>query len=206
MFVHLEIREGVGYVTLNRPEKRNAINRQLLDDFKKCVSRLDDAGVKVAVLRASGSVFCAGADLGEIATGGETSAEMFRTMTDASVLWIAFVERPVMGAGLGLLQCCAVVLASATTTFVLPEVNKGFFPADMIEILHRSLDVRSLFWMALSGAPISAAEAKSIGLVSELAVEEDLQVLLDHVLARLSSSHIAEAAAECWSAIAGNVR
>src|SRR4051794_12889717 len=115
--------DGVGHLRLERPDKRNAINHAMVDEAIDSIGRFVDSGVSVAVLCASGPVFCAGSDLDEPWDTGETPAadRMVAALLERPILWIAAVAGPTLGAGVGLVAACPVAVAADSAWFALPE-------------------------------------------------------------------------------------
>lgn len=164
-------RDGVGTVVLDRPAKRNALDGDTADAVAEAVRRFRREGASVAVLRATGPVFCAGNDLGDLGPGGAGRAPATRvvdTISGSGLLWVAVVEGPAIGAGVSLAAVCPVVLASTRARFELPETRMGLFPSVVYGQLARATGTRTAFTAALTGVPLDAREARDRGLVSEV--------------------------------------
>ena len=180
-----QIEEAVARVTLNRPEKRNALNEALIDGLKSSLRRAsDDASVRVVVISGAGNDFCSGADLAslqKIADGSvaENTAdarslmELFVLMRQVGVQVVAAVRGKALAVGCGLASACDIVLASAEAQFGYPEVKIGFVPAMVMAILRRNVSEKRAFELITRGAQISAAEAKQFGLVNQVFPEEE---------------------------------
>ncbi len=175
---------GVARITLNRPEKRNALNDALVAELKDCLTLAnDDEAVRVIVITGAGNDFCAGADLSalqKIATASvEENVEDARSLMDLFLL-IRQVEVPVIAAvqgralagGCGLATACDIVLATHSARFGYPEVKIGFVPAIVMAILRRNVSEKRAFELVTLGAEISADEAERIGLVNKVLSEE----------------------------------
>jgi enoyl-CoA hydratase/carnithine racemase len=180
-----EKRAGIAYVTVNRPEKLNALNRKVMEELEACFEdiRTDD-GVKAAILTGAGEkAFVAGADINELALqtpveGQETSRRGQRVLESIENLGkpvIAAVNGYALGGGCELAMACALRVASETARFGQPEVKLGIIPGYAgTQRLPRLVGKGRALEMILSGEPISAQEAYRIGLVNQLAAPKDL--------------------------------
>ena len=193
------LEEGVLRLVLNRPDKRNALNRELVDALTAGVreaARSED--VRVVALVGAGKDFCAGADLAEVAATQEGGSEA--ALDDAAALGDLFVEmrrcpRPVvavvrgraLAGGAGLATACDLVLAHQDAEFGYPEVHLGFVPAMVMTILRRKVGESVAFDLVVRGARISAAEAADIGLVNEVIPDDVFQPAVHEYLTDLAS-------------------
>jgi enoyl-CoA hydratase/carnithine racemase len=180
-----EKRAGIAYVTVNRPEKLNALNRKVMEELEACFEdiRTDD-GVKAAILTGAGEkAFVAGADINELALqtpveGQETSRRGQRVLESIENLGkpvIAAVNGYALGGGCELAMACTLRVASETARFGQPEVKLGIIPGYAgTQRLPRLVGKGRALEMILSGEPISAQEAYRIGLVNQLAAPKDL--------------------------------
>ncbi len=182
--LRFDLEEGVATLTLDRPKKRNALDRALVGALREALKRAEeDEEVRVVLLRGAGPDFCSGADLDELeriaAMGPEASLD------DAGTLGSLFVDmrrhpRPIVAAvhgralagGCGLATACDLVLAQAGAQMGYPEVKLGFVPAMVMTLLRRKVLEGRAFELVTSGKVISASEAERIGLVNRV-VEED---------------------------------
>jgi methylglutaconyl-CoA hydratase len=185
-FVNFEVTERVGYITLARPEKRNALNfevvRQLKEAFKKAE---DDRKVKIVVLRAKGEVFCAGADLEYLQQLQNNSyeenlkdstnlMELYQQIYEFKKVVIAQVNGHAIAGGAGLVSVCDFSFSVPAATFGYTEVKIGFIPAIVSVFLLKRIGESKTKELLLSGQTISAAEAKHIGLINYI---EDINQL-----------------------------
>lgn len=171
-------RDGpVEYLTLNRPDVRNAFNEQVIDELTRwATATADDAHVRCVVLSGAGKTFCAGADLAwmskmvaythdENVRDAEAMARMFSALDTLPVPLIGRIHGAALGGGAGLVAVCDVVVVDEDTLFGFTEVKLGILPAVIspyaIAKIGRSA-ARELF---LTGMRFSAAHAKEIGLV-----------------------------------------
>ena len=179
---------AVRLLTLNRPEKRNALNDELISGLKKALRGADaDESVRAIVLRGAGKDFCSGADLSaiqKIATASyEENVEDARQLADLFEL-IRKVRQPVIAAvhgralagGCGLATACDLVIATRSARFGYPEVKIGFVPAMVAAILRRNLGEKKSFELLTQGFEFSAEEANAIGLVNDLFDDEAFEV------------------------------
>jgi methylglutaconyl-CoA hydratase len=179
-----EFDTSVARITLNRPEKRNALNDALVSDLKHtlCAANDDDA-VRVVVITGAGQDFCAGADLSALQRISEASVsenvedarslvELFLLIRQISVPVVAAVRGRALAGGCGLATACDIVLASSSARFGYPEVKIGFVPAMVMAILRRNVSEKRAFELVTRGAEITADEAKGIGLVNHVFSDE----------------------------------
>lgn len=164
-------------VTLNRPEKRNAVNAAVASALEAIVKRTEaDPDVWVVVLTSSNDrVFCAGADLSQVsagATGGMNTVDGgFAGFVDAVRLkpWIAAVEGIAVAGGCEICVACDMIVASENARFGLPEVKRSLVAgAGGVNRLHRMLPRNVAFEMIATGDPIEAARAHHFGMVNRL--------------------------------------
>lgn len=175
---------GVATLTLNRPEARNALSRELmtaLQDALDAIAR--DTSVKVVVLAASGPAFCAGHDLKEIRAnpGREIYEALFRqcsrlmiSITRLPQPVIARVHGIATAAGCQLVATCDLAVASSTATFATPGVNIGLFCSTPMVALSRAIGRKPAMEMLLTGKPITAATAERLGLINRVVAPEEL--------------------------------
>jgi methylglutaconyl-CoA hydratase len=167
-------------VTLNRPEKRNALNDGLVAGLKDALRDADArAEVRVVLLRGAGADFCSGADLSalrKISVGtaeenledARALMELFALIRRVRVPVVAAVRGRALAGGCGLATACDIVLAAASARFGYPEVKIGFVPAMVMAILRRNVSEKRAFELVTRGVEISAAEAERLGLVNQV--------------------------------------
>ena len=162
-------------ITLNRPEKRNALSVALMDELRDAVRvAAGDPRCRVLILRGNGPVFCAGLDLQEasIPGGSERSARalagVYEAISMAPVVTIAVAQGAAMGGGVGLLAACDLVVASDDLRIGFPEVRRGLVAALVTALLRRQLPERVLRELILLGETITAADAQRHGLVNRV--------------------------------------
>lgn len=201
-----EVTEGVARITLNRPEKRNALNDDLIGGLKVLLRAAhDDNDVRVILLTGAGSDFCSGADLAALQKISTASVE--ENLEDAAALMDLFVlmrstRQPVIAAvkgralagGCGLASACDVVLAARSSRFGYPEVKIGFVPAMVMAILRRNVSEKRAFELLTLGNEISADEAVNIGLANHVIDDEAFDDEIDAFVeqfGKVSSSAVA---------------
>jgi enoyl-CoA hydratase len=220
-------RGAVGVITLNRPEKRNAINPEMSEAIEDCLDQIEsDASLRVGVLRANvrepGPVFCAGHDLGGLAAelAGNGSTETARGGFAGMVRYertkplIAAVDGLATSGGLEIVLACDLVVASSRSSFALAEVKWGLVAgAGGLFRLPRVVGRNVAMQLALTGAPIDARRAYDLGLVNvlvetqpgEAAIELAESVARNGALAVTQSRQLVDGAfdrtdSESWAA------
>lgn len=171
---------AVARITLNRPEKRNALNDALVAGLKKALDQANENdAVRVAVITGAGEDFCSGADLAALQKISAASVaenvddarslmELFLLIRHVRVPVLAAVRGRALAGGCGLASACDIVLASANARFGYPEVKIGFVPAMVMAILRRNISEKRAFELITRGAEISAVDAKQFGLVNQV--------------------------------------
>ena len=180
-----EKRDGIAYVTLNRPEALNAYNIQMRDDLYEVLGAVrDDREVKVAIFKGAGEkAFCAGADLTEFLTA--PSPVIARQVRWERDVWGLFLSIPqpliaalhgyVLGSGIEMALCCDIRIASEDVRFGLPEVGLGIIPAaGGTQTLPRTVGRGKALEMLLTNCWIDAKEAYQIQLVNRVVPREKL--------------------------------
>lgn len=187
-FVSLELSAGIARVTLTRSARRNAINAQMAAEFAQVALSLEEQGITVAVLDAEGPAFCAGADLGELGTAGAAVDSIVKSLLSVPIHWTAAVAGAARGAALSVLAACPRVFATPNASFGLPELAKGFFPAEVINSQVAVIGARRAYELAFRAQAIDATEAMSIGLISEIIALDELENRLDAETTTLASA------------------
>src|SRR5882672_4113457 len=203
--VLFDIDGGVARITLNRPDKRNALNDDLIGALRNALRRAhDDENVRVVILSGAGEDFSSGADLAALeklsaATVAENLAdarsvmELFLLIRAVRVPVIAAVRGRALAGGCGLALSCDMVLASRSARFGFPEVKIGFVPAMVMAILRLNTSEKRAFELLTLGTEISADEAVAYGLANRVLDEEAFDDELDvfaHQFETVSSSAI----------------
>jgi enoyl-CoA hydratase/carnithine racemase len=186
------------HLTLNRPEKRNALSRELLEELDATLSRIaGDKSIRVAVLGGRGPVFSSGHDLSEMQGCHETEYHALFALCSRVMQQFRRLPQPVIArvhgtataAGCQLVAACDLVVAAETATFATPGVKIGLFCTTPMVPLVRSIPAKPALEMLLTGKPISAQRAYELGLVNRVVPAEDLDAAVnEYVEAILASS------------------
>lgn len=168
---------GVAIITINRPERRNALNLDIKHRLHHALIALgDDAEARVIVLTGANGVFVAGTDIAEMrdmtpaSHAQHKTDQVFHTLRDCAKPLIAAVEGYALGGGMELALACDLIVAGADARFGQPEIRVGIMPgAGATQILPRTIGKYRAMKLLLTGEPISAREALTMGLVSEVA-------------------------------------
>lgn len=170
--------EGVASLTLNRPDKRNALNADLVRALGAALDRLaDNAAVRVVTLAGAGKDFCAGADLAELERLAEAGREeslrdarslgdLFRRMRAHPRPLVALVHGRALAGGCGLATACDLVLAREDAELGYPEVHLGFVPALVMTLLRRKVGEGRAFEMVALGRRYAADAGRELGIVN----------------------------------------
>ena len=195
--VHYAVDSGVATITLDSPHNRNALSRQLVAELGAWVQQaIATPSVKVAVITATGTVFCSGADLKERADdGAATTAAAFKgglpdimqLIMESDLPFVAALNGSVRAGGTGIVASCDIAVGPRSATFALPEVHIGVIPALISIPLSRVVDRRGLMRYAMSGEQFAGDEAVRIGLLT--AVADTLDEALAPILAGLKRAH-----------------
>jgi len=179
--VHYETRDNVIFVTINRPEKRNALNPNLVNELKAAFEKAkNDESGKTVVLRANGSTFCAGADLAYISQLRDYSEaenlqdsrnllSLFKLIYEHPKVVIAQIEGHAIAGGCGLATVCDFAFAIPEAKFGYTEVRIGFIPAIVSIFLVRKVGESLSRRLLLSGELFSAEAAEKYGLLHRVA-------------------------------------
>ena len=188
--------EGVvALITLNRPEKRNALNDALIGALKNCLREADgETDVRVVVITGAGADFCSGADLAALQKISDASVaenledarslmELFTLIRSVRVPVVAAVRGRALAGGCGLATACDLVIAARSARFGYPEVKIGFVPAMVMAILRRNVSEKRAFELITLGAEISADEAERIGLINQVFDDEKFETEVENYVA-----------------------
>lgn len=187
----------VGTITLNRPEKRNAFNAELVAELKQAFTDADNnVAVKVVVLKGKGEVFSAGADLSylqslqkntydENLADSSSLMELYKQIYTLSKPVIAQIEGHAIAGGCGLAAICDFSFAVDEAKFGYTEVKIGFIPAIVMVFLLRKIGERNAKDLLLTGKSISAAQAQDLGLINAVVGIENIQSVVDDLCKEL---------------------
>lgn len=186
-YIKYETKEKIGYITLNRPEKRNALNAKLVDELKTTFKKAEeDFNVKVIVLKAEGKAFCAGADLAYLQSLQKNSfdenfadsknlADLYKTIYTLNKVVIAQVEGHAIAGGAGLATVCDFVFAVPEAKYGYTEVAIGFVPAIVSFFLIRKIGETKTKELLLTGKLITAEEAQKLNIFNFIVKSEKIE-------------------------------
>jgi len=188
-----ELRDHVLWLTINRPERRNALNAPVIQGLTQAISQAGERkDLRAIVLTGAGDqAFCAGADL---QSGGSFAfdysdpyigyANLLRCARASVIPMIARVNGACMAGGMGLLAMCDMAVAASHAKFGLPEVKVGLFPMQVLSVLQHLIPRRVLTHMCITGEPIDAQAALSVGLVNTVtgSLDQGVAKLVEAVL------------------------
>ena len=172
--------DGVATVTINRPERKNALNDEVIAALSEAFSTLAAAdGVRVVFLTGAGASFSAGADLEWMRDAVDRAesdnqddamkmAVMLKHLHDLPQLTVALVNGPAFGGGAGLAAACDMAVATADSTFAFSEVKLGLIPATISPYVVAAVGSRRARGLFASALPLDAARAREIGLIDEI--------------------------------------
>jgi enoyl-CoA hydratase/carnithine racemase len=183
------VEHGVARITLNRPERRNALSWALVDDLRAALARAKaDPEVRVCVLTGAGDkAFCAGADLGGMADRPLDLADLFRDFYALGKPTIARVRGYALAGGFGLALACDLVIAAADAVFGTPEVDVGLWPHVITVPLIRSMPPKVALELMLTGRRVAAEEADRIGFVTRVVAVDALDAAVDELVETLAA-------------------
>jgi methylglutaconyl-CoA hydratase len=166
-------------VTLNRPEKRNALSAGLLSELCAALAAAEaDTTQRIFVLRGAGKVFCSGLDLEEAAQPGRAQAsadlvaQTLRALATTRLVTIAAVQGAAIAGGAGLMSACDFAVTTRDAKFGYPEVRRGLVPALIMTFLRRQLRERDARELLLLGKLFDGTHAHAIGLVNRVVADE----------------------------------
>jgi methylglutaconyl-CoA hydratase len=197
--VLMSLEAGVLTLTLNRPDKRNALDTAMLDGLAEGLARAElEPAIRVVAIRGAGRDFCAGVDLNELlASVDRTMAENERSALELGEIFLALRRLPkpsvaivngrALAGGAGLATACDLVLAGASSRFGYPEIDRGFVPAMAMTMLRRSVGEKRAFELVATGRQVGADEALALGLVSRVFPDASLDTEAASLLATLAT-------------------
>jgi len=198
--VLVAVQGGVLTITLNRPEKKNAIDTPMIAALLGAIERADlDGEVRVVALRGAGTDFCAGMDLNELLASADKTVEenrqaalrfgeIFIRIRKLPKPVVAVVHGRALAGGCGLATACDLLVAAESAKLGYPEVQRGFVPAIVMTLLKRTVGEKVAFDLAATGRILSAPEAAELGLVSRVYEDSDFEEQVGEVLRALAAS------------------
>jgi len=185
--LRLELGEGVLTLTLDRPDKRNALSAALIAGLHAGLERADlDPDVRVVALRGAGKDFCAGADLDELLASADLPpadneaaalglGTVFSRMRRLPKPVVAIVHGRALAGGAGLVTGCDLAIAGEGAQLGYPEIQRGFVPAMVMTLLRRAVGEKTALDLVLTGRLLSAREAQALGLLARVVPDADLE-------------------------------
>lgn len=181
----LTTQNDIGTITLNRPEKRNAISYELIDELLRALEEVNRGGAQVLIITGAGKAFCSGMDLDNLAAitsrtpeenlnDSETMARLFRGIYEFPKPTIAAVNGAAIAGGCGIATMCDFTLAAQEAKFGYTEVRIGFVPAIVSTFLIWQVGEKHARDLLLTGRIIDALEAHRFGLVNAVLPQPDL--------------------------------
>jgi len=205
-FVTYQCENKIGYITLSRPDKRNALNHQVVSELKEAFKlATEDKEAKVIVLKAAGEAFCAGADLAYLQQLQQNSYEenledsthlkdLFLQLYTMPKVVIASIQGHAIAGGSGLAAVCDYSFAVPEAKFGYTEVRIGFIPAIVMVFLLRKIGEQKAKDLLLSGRLISAKEAVEYGLINKVIkenLEQEVATFAQDLIAKNSTQSMA---------------
>jgi methylglutaconyl-CoA hydratase len=183
--IQLAYDSGVATITLNRPDKRNAISFELIDDLLRALKEVETSDAIVLIVTGAGKAFSSGMDLDNLKAligrspeqnvqDSKTMVRMFRSLYEFPKVTIAAVNGPAIAGGTGLALLCDFTLAVPEAKFGYTEVRIGFVPAIVSTFLLRQAGEKHARDLLLTGRIIGAEEAMRMGLINEIVAPETL--------------------------------
>ena len=194
-----ELRDGVARITLNRPDKRNALDGEIVAELKAAFSAsASDDACRVVLLTGAGTDFCSGADLANMDKTAQNSvlenmadarstADLFLMMRNHPRPVIAAVRGRALAGGCGIATACDIILAAESAQFGYPEVNIGFVPAMVMAILRRSVSEKAALELVVTGEIVSASRAHDLGLVHRVFADAHFLAEVENYVEKLAA-------------------
>ncbi len=182
-----EVDNGAAWLTLNRPERRNALSDELVSDLRSLLDRaIADDGVRAIVLTGAGTAFCAGADLkkgggGAVSSGPNPFVEILKLMRDGPKPVIAAVNGAAFGGGVGLVAAADIAIAADDVKFSFSEVRIGVIPAMISVVVIPAIGERRTMQLFLTGERFGADKAVEYGLVHDTVPAAELRAAVGKV-------------------------
>ncbi len=201
-----KIENSAAHITLNRPEKRNALDFELIEELKRALrDAASNPAVRAIAIKGAGKDFCAGMDLSvlqkiqqldvmENREDAQSLMDLFILMRKTPKPIVAIVQGKALAGGCGLATACDLILAARSAQFGYTETRIGFVPALVSSLARRAVTERRAFELLVLAEPITAIEAERIGLINRVFNDESLEMEAEKFLSaftRLSASAVA---------------
>ena len=195
-FVLTSMQNGVGRITLNRPDKRNALKRQFIEEIHNAVTHLkQDESLRVLVLQAEGKVFCAGMDLGEMQEraqsengpqewqrDSEVYCDLLIELYSLPVPTVTVLQGPVLAGGVGMVLATDMIVASDEAFFMLPEPMRGIVASMVTPFLIHRVGAGTASYMLLSNERIATTDGLRLGLCHATVPSDELHKRADQLI------------------------
>ena len=203
-YIKTEFDSGVATITLSRPEKRNALKRDFIQELNDAVDHArSQSSLRVLKIQAEGSVFCAGMDLGEMQQRAESEAgklewqrdseiyaELLEKLYNLSVPTIAVLQGPVLAGGVGMVLACDFIVAAEESFLMLPEPMRGITAAMVTPFLIARVGVGPANHLLLSGERMPATRAHDLGMVYDVVSASELGSRVDQLVKTIMSGSV----------------
>jgi len=196
-FVKSEIRDRIGYIILDRPEKRNALNAEFVNELKSAITDYQtNQDVRAVILKSSGEAFCAGADLAyleqlqkftytENLMDSQNLSSLFKTIYSFPKPVISIVNGAAIAGGCGLATVCDMCFATPNSTFGYTESRIGFIPAIVMIFLRKKVGENISKKLLFTGEIFNSAKALEYGLITETVEIEMIEQYVHNVVTKL---------------------
>ncbi|MDZ7379773.1 MAG: enoyl-CoA hydratase-related protein [candidate division KSB1 bacterium] len=188
--VRYQVNNAIAEIVLDRPERRNALNDEMVEGLLSALHQAqDDASARIVLLRATGETFCAGADLKsggvQPREGEQPFVTLLRTMWNLPKPIVGCISGSAFGGGLGLIAACDLTVAAAEAQFAFSEVRIGVVPAMISVVVIPKIGIHNAMWLFLTGERFSAEQARQMGLVHRVCPRVELDATVEDVLSQL---------------------
>jgi methylglutaconyl-CoA hydratase len=198
-YIRMSAESSIGWITLARPEKKNALNRIMTDELAEALFAMSESPVNVVAIDGEGPDFCTGADLAAIEEmldaprqqhldDAKALGHVFHTIRRMEKPVVALVKGRAYAGGAGLATACDIVLAHEEARFAYPEVTIGFVPAMAMTMLRRCVGEKHAFDLVSTGRILKAEEARDIGIVSRVFAATEFDQLSSAALKTLADA------------------
>ncbi len=176
--------DGIALVTLNQPERRNALTAGMQQDLLAAIREVkEDAGLRVMVITGAGPVFCAGADLSYMRGRSSLELREYLALFPMVTAGMAAMGKPTIAAvnglalagGTGITMACDLAVSSEQARFGVTETNVGLWPMTIQATMSRSIGRKRLLYLLMTGDTMDAREAERIGLINKVVPQDELE-------------------------------
>ncbi len=190
---------GIARIALNRPEKRNALNAELIAGLREALARsAQDPAVRVVVITGAGKDFCAGLDLVALPASDDVSpiehiesarhlAEVLLAIRRHPRPVVAAVQGRALGGGAGIASACDLIVAAESASMGYPEVKIGFVPAMVAALLRRTVTEKRMFELLVTGDAVPAQAARDIGLINQVFSDAEFEPRVERYVRDLAA-------------------